>query len=154
MKDKVEERLLVQEFKDQLKELEDEGVSPKDIPKYMKPQTKKMPKKPEETVVIEDVQTGEVLKREPDADDEEPVVTAAILASSHKVRNKGIKRVLSLAQRIQEKKKEGTWIGQDPLPGWASNALGDTAASSAEQPAKWQKSDYWQQRHGKYPWRQ
>ena len=60
-------------------------------------------------------------------------MSPAVKSSSYKVRNKGLKRLRSLAERIEEKKRKGEWQGPDvPVPGFARSFLEDVMAPLAE----------------------
>ena len=139
---KVEDELLRNEWKDQVHQL-------KGLPAPMEENVAKRVEEifGKEDVVIEDLETGEVqahgevidkspmdapVENVPRVDPMSPAVK-----SSYKVRNKGLKRLRSLAERIEEKKRKGEWQGPDvPVPGFARSFLEDVMAPLAEKRAE------------------
>ena len=137
---KVEDELLRNEWKDQVHQLKglpapmEEGNVPKPVEEIFG----------KEPIVIEDLETGEVQAHGEVIDKspmEAPVekvpkvdpMSQAVKGSSYKVRNKGLKRLRSLATRIEEKKRKGEWQGPDvPVPGFARAFLEDVMAPLAE----------------------
>ena len=136
----MEDELLRNEWKDQVPQL-------KGLPAPMEEEN--VAKRAEEIfgkepIVIEDLETGdvqahgEVIDKSPmDAPVENvPRVASmsqAVKSGSYKVRNKGLKRLRSLAERIEEKKRKGEWQGPDvPVPGFARSFLEDVMAPLAE----------------------
>lgn len=146
---KVEDELLRQEWKGQLHQLKSLPIQPAvDFPK---PASEIFGKEP---IVIEDLETGEVeahgegfVDKSPmeaapvekaamdrSAVEKEAAMAQALRQSSYKVRNKGLKRLRSLANRIEEKKRKGEWHGEDvPVPGFARGFLQDVMAPLAQQ---------------------
>ena len=125
----VEESLLKENMEEALQEVEPYGPPPMKRAKLAIPAG--------ETIVIEDLESGEVLQPEaagsaasgsaavdatnPMASDE---MNAALIQASRKKRNKGWKRVQALAERIFEKKMTGEWQGPDiPMPNFAKEYL-------------------------------
>ena len=125
----VEESLLKENFEEALQEVAPYGPPPMKRAKLAIPAG--------ETIVIEDLDSGEVLQ--PDAagsaasgsaavDATNPMASdemnAALIQASRKKRNKGWKRVQALAERIFEKKMRGEWQGPDiPMPNFAKEYL-------------------------------
>ena len=140
---KVEDELLRNEWKDQIHQL-------KGLPAPMEEEKRAEEIFGKEPIEIEDLETGEVqahgemIDKSPmDAPVEKvpvvnpmskpPSVSQAVKSSSYKVRNKGLKRLRSLAERIEEKKRKGEWQGPDvPVPGFARSFLEDVMAPLAE----------------------
>ena len=125
----VEESLLKENMEEALEEVAPYGPPPMKRAKLAIPAG--------ETIVIEDLDSGEVLQ--PDAagsaasgsaavDATNPMASdemnAALIQASRKKRNKGWKRVRALAERIFEKKMRGEWQWPDiPMPNFAREYL-------------------------------
>ena len=143
---KVEDQLLRNEWKDQIHQL-------KGLPAPMEEEN--APKRVDEIfgkepIVIEDLETGEVQAHgevidkspmdapvekmplanpmsQPPSMSQPSSMAQALKSSSFKVRNKGLKRLRSLAGRIEEKKRKGEWHRPDvPVPGFARPFLEDS----------------------------
>lgn len=98
-----------------------------------KPKPKPMPRKvqtslgpgPMETIVIEDLETGQQAQHEtgleeqppPEEAEEDAAMYEAVLQASYRRKNKGEKRIKSLIEQIHAKKKKGLWQGPpQPIP--------------------------------------
>ena len=111
-----------------------------------------------ETIVIKDLDFGEVLQPEPAGsaasgaagDATTPMASdemnLALIQASRKKRNKGWKRVQALAERIAEKKVRGEWQGPDiPMPNFAQEYLKPTMEKVQDKvwPGRdWTKDDW------------
>ena len=125
---KVEEGLLSTAFKNEVKKAQEFGEPPMGIASKAKMLAAASSSKP---IEIEDVETGEIHQHggekaaeyvenwsaEDKAADYIEPVSPQLLEASRRVRNKGWKRVASLAAKITEKKQKGEWLGPDvPIP--------------------------------------
>ena len=135
---RVEEELLSTAFKDEVKQAQEFGDPPMEIAsKAMKIASKAKElaaASSSNPIEIEDIETGEISQHggEKAAEAEyhqnwspadkavdyvESDVSPQLLQASRRVRNKGWKRVASLAAKITEKKQRGEWKGPEvPIP--------------------------------------
>ena len=125
MRNVVESRILATELQSQIQEVEQLEGKPF---KFMVPQSKKMPRPSmasgsKEPIIIVDLETQETTEHVEDPKEPEEAAKMAgvdeeeLKDASFRVRNKGRKRVMSLAKRIAEKKAKGEWQGpNNPIP--------------------------------------